>query len=452
MTDESALVAPPPCLLLPLGEEMSAVAAALGGRLTVADAPAAPTAAMVVLVLASPGTAFDELRTMLDSLRERDLPRRTRVWVVFEAGVGHDILEQLDTLLDSAVAPSVDSVVLVPNADSNAVAVALQAWLWLRHDAPSGAFADLRDAGGACRFAAIAAVSPSSPPSATAPSLSATAGEHALLHVGRALDASAATARAAARERATTVSSASDEPLTAASLAPQPPAVTTADADAVVAAIGKHDLPGLRAAQDACAAIVSEPDALPDGGSLSQAELGLVQADTAVHLEQARTGFTAKIGRRKRLAAAVAQRTAAAEVWAELYADRAAALGRNEMARTLASQLSGAVADADARRAAEGLEHRRRAASGWLREANATAASINPPVALEPGGLSRAWGRAAPSIRHYLLVPAGLEKVLGDSPAEEADGVAVRTATGLGSPIAAALLMGLPLRALRRAP
>ncbi|MCB0915612.1 MAG: hypothetical protein KDC23_07900 [Actinobacteria bacterium] len=457
MDDESSLVAPPATLLLPLGPPMTRVAQLLGQRLpTVAEGPddgTAPTrrGPLAALVLISAETPFEDVRELLSTLPDRALPRRTRLWIAVDANWGEPMLAELDAYLDEPTAPEVDAVVLLPAAESAAVAAAVEAWVWLRHDAPSGALADLRDDGGACRFAAIAAVAPSSPPrdSTAETRPPAAAGEHARLLLNGELDAWAETSRNQARERAESVVADTGQALTAAALAPMIPAASAEHIAAARNALGSQTLAGLQAAELFCREVAAESAGAADAPELQQAGVDLVGADTAVHVEESRTGIAARIGRRKRLAAATAQRSAAAARWVERYAEHVARSARAEFARDLGTSLAEAVRVEAAQQEEKAAAARQEASAAWLREATAAAAAIQPPAELDPAGLSRAWGRAAPLVRHHLLVPAVWLASAATEPPDGTPAVAVSAAPGLGSPLAAAILMGLPLRALR---
>ncbi len=464
MDDESALVAPPPTLLVPLGPAMSAVAEVLRTRvpaIEVAEPGDLPTprldatvwqaTSLAVVVLLSEHTDLAEVRESFASLSSQQLPRRTRIWLAADSRCSRSLLAEIDALLDTPAAPRVDSVVILPSARPAAMAIALQAWLWLRHDAPSSAFVDLRDAGGACRFAAVSAVAPASPPPAhaTVAGTTGSTGEHALMVLRAELDRRAGEAREAALKRSRRVVEAAggESALTAAELGAPTPVVPHEDVVAIVNTLGRHDVSGLRAAEQACREIAATSQAADTSESeLSEAALAFVQADTAIRLEQQRTGLTAKIGRRKRLAAAVAKRAEVAAVWAGLQAERAAELVRTATAGELEGALAVAVDDEERARQQQQATTVQQAQASWLDDARAAAMGAKPAVQLNPTGFSRAWGRAAPIVRRYVLVPQGFG---GEPSAAEPGDVQVRIADGLESPIAVALLMGLPLSGLR---
>ena len=67
-----------------------------------------------------------------------------------------DVREEVDKALDEDGRPLVDAVIFVPTRSDEAAATAIEAWLRLRHDAPSTAFGDLRDSSGrSCRYATV---------------------------------------------------------------------------------------------------------------------------------------------------------------------------------------------------------------------------------------------------------------------------------------------------------
>jgi hypothetical protein len=263
------------------------------------------------------------------------------------------------------------------------------------------------------------------------------------------LDRREAVARLAALERSHIIVAAAAGgagSLTAANLAPPIPTVDRDDIITILDALGRRDIAGMRAAERACresvakAAGVDAPDA-----ALTEAALALAQAETAARLEQERTGLAAKIGRRKRVAATSQARALAGSRWAGLHAERAAELTRLALMSELEGALAVAVDDEERARDRQLAEASRRAQSSWLDDARAAALGANPAVRLDPTGLSRAWGRAAPVVRRYVLMPRGCGEV---PPDDEPGDVQVRIADGLAAPIAAAMVMGLPLRGM----
>lgn len=497
MDDTTALAAPPPITIHPRGAVMTAVADVLRNRLpgaqvvppggaegvqppepaappdprTPAAEPPTPAAAATftsasrrgippVLVLLSGDTSAAQAESTLAEVAARH-PRQARVWIGVDARTTRTTLQALDDLLDAVDQPRVDAVVVLPAASAEATALAAQAWIWLRHDAPSSALVDLRDANGACRFAAIAATAPASPPFAdeepAAPAVApAGSGEHALLLVGRGLDEVAEAARRTASDHTARVVAA-DRVVAPTELNPPPAIVAPEVLDGAVAALTSEGGTALRAAQQFCAEAATA-DALPQQETLTATVLAAVQAETAWSVESSRTGLASKLGRRKRLERARVDRDAARRAWAVAYVDVAVEAARRVAAGQIAPRVAQAAQAAEGRAQQRTAEQRSSANQRWLLQARATGAAVQPPGQVDPEGLSRAWGRAAPAIRRYLLVPTEpptasdaherhQEWIEAAGPGE--DGVSVTFAPDLTGPIAAALVMGVPLTALR---
>lgn len=443
MTDDAALLVPPAVDVFVTGDGMAGVAASLAERLPQARihnrgaqtgdaARTAPGAAGLLLVPADCSVEA-ALAPLAAGGAAAAGGHRRRVWLAVDAALPAPTLQQLDGALDEVDTVTVAGVVLVAPGEPTAVARAVAAWLWLRHDAPSNAFAELRDTSdGACRYAAIAASAPVAPPQPNrAPAQpSPGAGEHAVMLLTRALDSAAERARAAASQ---------DVP-------PSPEAVTlsaSADTDAVTdvaAAIKPDDVTGLMSAAAAARSTADQPD---DSATLTAAGLALVQAQTAWRVEDQRTGLTARIGRRKRLAAAAVQRDAAEQEWRQAYANAWASQVRRETAAALATELDQRAVAAQSSAEERVDAAHRTAVAAWLTDATAAAARLAPPATVDARTLTRAWGTAVPAVQRYLLSPIDV------SADDDADtGVHRRFAPGVGEPIASAVILGIPLRAL----
>ena len=163
---------PPPELGLPsvtvlyAGNPASQVAAALlamvsgtAAPLPVPDAgdsvlelaqPPDRNRAAPVLVIASADAARTDLIAGLMATADAAARDRTRVriWLALLPPVAAATLAELDSELEQAGRPLLDSVVLLGPATPAASASSLAAWLHLRHDAPSSAFAPQRDMDG----------------------------------------------------------------------------------------------------------------------------------------------------------------------------------------------------------------------------------------------------------------------------------------------------------------
>lgn len=477
MADDSALSPPPAPLLHATGDATGAVARKLAAAFANADGRAAPLAGAVggprpELILLEPGGhAGDLLRTALGSLAEVRGKTRSRLWVVMVLPAGAAALATIDDILDEPGQPRVDAVVTVPDGPPEAVALALEAWIRLRHDAPSNAFADLRDGTDrACRFASVAAVAPAAPPRADVPATHGN-GEHAALLVRTAATelVSEVTNRAEAHAAAVVSTAAGEAPLDAVQLqlpegSPDTEQLCRPAAEAVIEALDADDATGLRAALAESEAIGEQ--ALPDRSAVGASALTVMEIDAALRHELARTGFGARFGRRKRVERLVAQRQEAVAAWRGNYVSVRLAAANSAFAIRLADGLATEVVAADERRRMKAADRHRQAVSRWIAETGRAAARLEPPATADPGAMSRAWGRAVPAVRRYLLVPdsaraegavwitdptpGGADAAAGPMAGVGAPaGVVMHEASGIDRVIAASLVMGLPLAALK---
>ena len=381
-------------------------------------------------------------------------PVRGPLWL---AAVGADATEvqRLDAALESQQL-SVDALLVV--ADNDAAGVALEAWIRLRHDAPARAFADLRDADDrACRVAAITAVAPS-----TMPSLAArlTPGDGGNLLSNRIQTVAATLAQAAEVRTAAKLAELADahgsqlvDALTALSNpGPDPEASDTDTAAAEIVASIDDDPHLLRNGLVAAAELA---DVGSDRTDLDAATMAVVAADAAFVSEANRVGFTAKFGRKKRLALlAAARSTALADV-----APRATAVARSHAQRTFANCLEAELRPrlVPAQHAQERAAEREtaHARQQWLESAVRLANQTTPPLAVDPAALSTSWGSAAPGIRRYLVLPDDPQTETTEPSAQdlvvppgEAAGVVLHIAPDLTRPLVAALVLGVPAAAL----
>ncbi len=458
-----ALFPPPRPTVIAVGEQAAQVAGNLGSVLSAqaaaADSAEGPSGPTPVVVLLSPqedpgADPSQHLRSALGQVpgsggaqpgaRARGGGRQIRLWIVALLPQHEAALAAIDTVLDEAGRPSVDAVVLVPGGDPAASALALGTWIRLRHDAPSNAFADMRDGEGrACRFAAVAAAAPAAAPSAPDRAASGS-GELAVLLVRRSADDLAATARERAERHCATVVAGASAPgadVTSPIAAGIPLAAELADAaDATLEALDEDDPAGLRAARAECQQLAATPQSAAE---LTRATMSVVEADAALRAEAGRTGFAARFGRRKRLEALGSAREAALQRWASVAADARVAEARADFGAVLGMRLDDALVGADERSAARAADQHTAATARWLGDVAAVARHLQPPIGVRAGAMSRAWGRAVPTVRRYALIPEQVEV-----PAAATPDVTVQQASGLPTPMVAALVMGLPLAAV----
>ncbi|MFM2438257.1 MAG: hypothetical protein RLZ55_1076 [Actinomycetota bacterium] len=464
----AALAPPSKPTVIAVGEPAAQVAANLSSVLSAPAEPGSgPAAPRPVIVLLSPQQDADSdhsqhLRAALDQVPDQARTTRSsggrqiRLWIVALLPQSDAALALIDSVLDEPSRPTADAVVLVPGSDPAASALALGAWIRLRHDAPSNAFADMRDgAGRACRFAAVAAAAPSAAPPAPG-AATAASGELAVLLVRRSADDLGAIARERAERHCAEVVAGGavlGADVTSPIAAGIPLAAELADAaDATLEALDEDDPAGLRAACAECDLLTATPSL---GLELTRATMAVVEADAALRTEAGRTGFAARFGRRKRIEALTASRATALSRWAGVAADARVAEARADFGAVLRQRLDDALVGADARQLSRAADQHAQATSRWLTDVTASARGLQPPVEVRGSAMSRAWGRAVPAVRRYALVPepsgadtAVSAEAMADAAAGAADDVSVHLAPGLAAPLVAALVMGLPLAAV----
>lgn len=395
----------------------------------------------------------------------RTAGRNVRTWVVVPQPWSSTLIAELDEGFDAPGAPPVDAIVLLPGGEPVAQALALEGWLRLRHDAPSAALSDLRDAGGACRFAAVVGLAlPARPEESNGPERS---GEHAVLRVRQAVDANVRAAAEQARVHAEMVAAAdelqpSDISVPAASPVPTAPstAVNGADEavpdrafDAALSGIASDDVDGFTAAADDCeqASLRAQTELEGALARLSEAGLAALRADSTWRAERDRSGVAARLSRRRRLAAATPPRMAALHAWADAYQGAAVAQSRRNLTSGYGVLLRQAADKAQALRADRRAQAAEKASNQWLTGAVEATAALPDPAGVAVERMARAWGRATPQVRRHLLLPPTDEAVAGGAEAAVAGNpgdVEVHLAPEVSGPLGLAMLMGVPLRAL----
>jgi hypothetical protein len=394
--------------------------------------PADPNRAAPVLVVAPADTPPTELVTGLVEAADAAARTRTRarIWLALLPPIEPAGLAELDTLLDGVGRPLLDSVVLLGPATASACASSLAAWLHLRHDAPSAAFADLRDMdGNACRFASLATVAVASPPTGTRVSSPRATGDQV-----------AGTVRT--RVTAMLERVAGDSPDDAA------------DADACVASAQQDILmatadAGAAGLESAVAALALATDTADPTARLHEAQLRRVRAESMLAAETSRSGLAAKFGRKRRLPPLTDELAAAEEDLRQAkVADAqfaAAARLRDALTPELVARASAATVAAE--QAAVASEAA--AMTAWWDRVLAEATRVQVPVRVRGDAMSRGWGDAAPEVRRYLLVPAHtpIDPAQVRAATGDPDGLAVVAIPGLDRPLAAAILLGLTLPA-----
>ncbi|MDQ1304536.1 MAG: hypothetical protein QG671_363 [Actinomycetota bacterium] len=381
-----------------------------------------------VLVIASADAAETDLIAGLMATADaaaRDRAR-VRIWLALLPPVAPVRLAELDSDLEQAGRPLLDSVVLLGPATAAASASSLAAWLHLRHDAPSSAFADLRDMDGyACRYASVAAVAVASPPGPTDVNVARAIGDQAGVNV----QATIATMYQKLAEDGAGTAADGD--------------TAVADArTAILAALIDADAASLESAGIALAAATEVADPAPQ---LREAELRRARAESLLAAETARSGLGAKFGRKRRLAPLTEELSLADEGLRQArLVDRqySAAIGlRDGLTSELADRATAVARSAEVAAA----ESHAAAVSAWFERALAEATRVQVPVGVRTEAMSRGWGDAAPAVRRYLLVPQDMQlgtTTLGVA-AGDPDGLVVVATPGLDRPLAAAILLGL---------
>ena len=364
--------------------------------------------------------------------------RRIRASLVILLPSTADVREEVDKALDEDGRPLVDAVIFVPTRSDEAAATAIEAWLRLRHDAPSTAFGDLRDSSGrSCRYATVNAVAVAAPPEPRA----AAAGVGGSRRVEVAVAASIEALTTEVDEAGGGL-----EPLPAAELGQ----FAERALDRLVADLEPADAATLQAAADQLGA---SSQAVVEETALTEARLALARDESALDAENARTGIAAKFGRRKRLEPLTAAVSASREAVAAAVAstDRAQAL--SSLRRIGVAQLSAAAQDAaesDREAAASALATAREA---WLERTVAQAAGLDVPFTIDAENIGRAWSGATPEVRRYLLLPVKSRIDIDRLPPGAitpggSGGVAVVAVEDLQRPLAVALLLGFSVAAV----
>ncbi len=399
---------------------------------------AAPSETCPVVYLAA-GDRPSELDAIRSGQAAADSAgRRIRASLAILLPCAAELREEVDKGLDEDGRPLVDAVIFVPTQSDEAAATSIEAWLRLRHDAPSTAFGDLRDSSGrSCRYATVTAVAVAAPPERRA----AAAG------VGGPRRAEDAVAKCI-ESLSTEVGEATGglEPLAAAEVGQ----FAERAVEQLVADLEPADAATLQAAADRleASAQVGAQDA-----ALTEARLALARDESALDAENARTGLAAKFGRRRRLepltaAVSVSREAVAAAVAATDRAEALSALRRIGVAQLSAA--AQAAADSDRAAAEAALAAAR---ESWLERTIAQAAGLDVPFTIDAENIGRAWSGATPEVRRYLLLPAESEIAINRLPPGAitpggSGGVAVVPVQGLQRPLAVALLLGFPVAAI----
>lgn len=422
-----------------------ALAGATGGRrlvevsadaLAVPDAAVAETLPVVLVVSGEEASRLDELLSLQEAAQSAR--RRVRVSLVILLPCSKMTREALDEALDGDGRPLVDAVMFVSAASPQAAATSIEAWLRLRHDAPSAAFGDLRDSSGrSCRYATVTAMALTAAPRPVELPASV-GGEQRAQH---AVDQSRAELAAHVAEAGTG----------------RCEALPGDQLDELAAKATEQ----LLARLDGCVATTltsaaelldSEP-VVVDDVAVTDARLALARDTAALDAETSRTGLTAKIGRRRRLEplTAAVESSRAALVSAVAVADQAGAMKalRTQGVAALVSEAEAAAAS-DRATSASALASAREA---WLHGTIEQAAGLELPVRIEVDRIGRAWSGATPAVRRYVALPTDSTLDTEQLPAGAiraggAAGVAVLTVEGLDRPLAAALLLGFPVGAI----
>ncbi len=427
MTTDAPLPPPPPVTMVAHGDRARAVAAdALGhlqGTMAAAGAPPESPGPVVAIVVGGAWTAPD--------LAEMSGP--DRAWLVVLGPTIEDVAD-LDDVLDADDAPEVDAVLLL--RDDAGAALALEAWIRLRHDAPSRAFADLRDARGrARRFASAAAmVPPAAPPDASA--ARADGGQAAAARVRDARAEASQAGSAAAHDVALAVA---QSPAGSAAEAVARARTTSVDVSGI-AATALAAVPVEPAALAAAAAAAQVP-AAPVAGE-DAAAMAVVAADSALAAELARTGLAARVGRRKRVAELDQGRADAITAWATLLAQMHGQAAEVEAATLIGSECATRLPEAQERQRERADDQQREAQGRWWRDTVAKVESLRPPIAVAADAAGTSWGGATPVVRRHLLLaepPTGADLL---AQAGDAAGVVLHE-TEIDRPLAAAIIMGL---------
>lgn len=270
----------------------TALSAATGGWLlteVTADALAGEDVAagtLPVVLVVGGEVAPSIAQLLLVQEAARTARRRVRVSMVVLLPCSAASRDALDGALGEDGRPLVDAVMFVSTPSAQVAATSVEAWLRLRHDAPSAAFGDLRDSSGhSCRYATVTAtVADSSAPTGriTGRCGSQQRAEHA---VEQGL--------AELAEQVASAGDGRDEMLPPDQL------------DELVDRATEQLLARLAGCAGATLLVAAEQlasETTPVGESaVTEARLALARDAAALDAESSRSGFAARIGRRKRL-------------------------------------------------------------------------------------------------------------------------------------------------------
>lgn len=443
MVESSALLTPAAMMFYPVDDLLRATAAqvrtTLGTGDIVNELPAASTQPIVLM-----GSTAQSLITALAGVGHRREP----VWVMY---LGRDLAEirAIDQAIDELHA-HVDALVVIADADT--AALAIDTWLRLRHDAPGRAFADLRDGQQrACRVATLSVMElPAQPPLTTRERADGNVQANATAVTSEFAQSCKDLAKAVQGEITLNLADDTDlgsyfaqvaDKISHLVAAKKLPSMTTVLSSSAGAAAAIAELQSL--------VTVARSEQAQQNQLLRAAELSVAAAQSARVAELSRTGFAAKIGRKKRLVELSQRWSTSVQQLIDALIGVITPQVRIRVAQAWQQQLEAQLPRLQETEAAEASLRTAQALSSWWQSSSKAAAELRPAFVARESELSASWGSATPAIRQYLLctdqphAPGQHLRAPGS-----AAGVVLLTTQAVIAPRGVAMVLGMPAAAV----
>lgn len=413
-----SLTAPQQVRWIHYGDAGSTIAEQVQAILPEAADPPSISATTPIVVIADADAPPSKVAVDLQELTAR---REHRVWFVLPPDVPPRMADDVLTKIDPE---HLDAVIRLRDAPPKLSAVALAAWILLRHDAPSSALSGLRDTNGeVCNLAVISGAAPASPPQINP-------GPSSRRHLDIRDFLPDMDAESTQRAEVLVESCGSDYVQALAEI----PGVAKEIADSTATRI--VEVWRSASAEDLNAALDTIPDHSEETATgLAAAMLRVGELSAAIEREQ--SGFGSWWGRRRRLAELQSQLATARSEWVDHVCQSTVSTTRQTFRGVVDRELRARIEQVNNEERARAGKSRDQAYRSWFAGAEATAASL---PAIKVADVHHAWGSASPQTRRHLLVP-----MQEHAPARSDTDVIVHEVDGLSSPLAAAIMLGLPV-------
>jgi hypothetical protein len=377
-----------------------------------------------VVAFVEPEMTVAQLVSMITSLQG---PRHRRLWLVVPDA---SLLDVVAGALPDVPDAMIDAIVILSDEPTRLAAVALAAWIVLRHDAPSAALGDLHDVNGDnCNVAVISGAIPTSPP-VTSPR---TPRVPAHLTIDEFLPELDHKAEVFVDEVARQDDIRPTEVLTDISGHAQD--VAESMSQHVIQQWASADASTLREAVEQLP-LNADESLTP---VLTDDTLRVTELTAALARENA--GFGSWWGRRKRVAMLASELDQARTDWLDQLRRSSVTLTRARFIDVMRDKLATRADLLQADEAQRTVQSKDQAQRRWLAGARATAAGL-PNIAV--GQVQHSWGSAAPHTRRHLFIPV-MDAIEIDSDAE----ISIHEVYHLHTPLALAVVLGLPMSAVR---